>query len=209
LGGPGKRYQSAFGHHQKEQPGKRTARLPLGQPGCIVVFALRAGLPTERPQGGAERSKAGTQKQVVGGCPWDNPPGVRIYHPTGVYDNRSKNHLLPKLNHGDAMFCQEHRAAELPIVLRSHDLNNPIISLAIGKITRSICRTRNRITLASPNRPWGLNLGSQTILKILEFSYHFASEVGPELVGPSRFPAIRWPAAGVNLTKNGRDSPVE
>lgn len=70
-----------------------------------------------------EKDRAGTRKQVVGGClSLDNPPVVNgLHHPTGVYHSRSTIHLLPFLVMAATPSARENFAAKLPIVLRSHD----------------------------------------------------------------------------------------
>ncbi len=66
--------------------------------------------------------KAGTHKQVVA-VSVDNPPAVNgLHHPTGVYDNRSKNHLLSINVTAAEQRCQRSLARPKgPVVVRSHD----------------------------------------------------------------------------------------
>jgi len=82
---------------------------------------LNLGIEPEVRHGDAV---AGTQKQVVGGCHSSaNPPVVNgLHHPTGVYDNRSKNHLLPHMVlAARASLIGGRLRPNLPVVLRMHD----------------------------------------------------------------------------------------
>lgn len=111
---------------------KRTTRPPLGRPGCLSIFALRAGSnqipfkgrPILERHSWKRQGRAGTQKQVVGGCPLignsaDNPPGVNgLGHPTGVFGICSTNHLLTYKFMTASSLPEIALRSKLPVVLR-------------------------------------------------------------------------------------------
>ena len=85
---------------------------------------MRTGPAAVEPGVRNGQARAGTQKQVVGGChSCDNPPVVNgLHHPTGVYDNRSMNHLLPhKVLAARTSLVGGRLRPNLPVVLRTHD----------------------------------------------------------------------------------------
>lgn len=107
-----------------------------------------------------KRFSAGRQKQVVGGC-LSTTAVINSYHPPGVYDNRSTNHLLPKMSLGDQRILPEIASeADLPVVLRSHDPNAPIILTANLTTARADYDLSTADNMEPLNRPWLLNLGS-------------------------------------------------